>query len=390
MNTVCKLGQQEYQLFRFPKGQHDKSLQAWDGGDEYLATHLIEQFPNIDNSKHVSLLIMNDQFGALSVFLNHLTPTVLTDSYISQRAIEQNSHTNTLASPQVINSLSALPIVDVIALKLTKNLGYLEYQLQQISKLSSSCRIIAVGKTTLVTTNLLKLFERYFPDTSTSLAKKKHRLIFAQHDGIHSTQNKSLYTTFPKSVSWPEKNLVLKSHANVFSKDQVDIGGRFLAENLPTIYNEQSVIDLGCGNGLLGLSLLQKYQNKSFELTFVDESYMAVQSAKLNVEEQFPNTMINCSFVQDDCLTQQTAKSVDIILCNPPFHQQNTITEHIAKQMFTQALDVLAENGNLYIVANRHLPYAAILKKLFGGFTIHNQNKKFIIYQCCKNHTSLK
>lgn len=382
MNTDWHIADKQFVLNRYPKGQHDKSLQAWDSADDYLIEYCLSVFKSLPNAPKITLV--NDLFGALSVGLHEYKPTTVTDSHVAKLAIEQNSQDNELATPSMLDSLEPWPKCDFVIIKLTKNIGYLEYQLQQLTQLSSPCQVIAAGKTTLVTSNTLKLFEKYLCNVNTSLAKKKSRLIFAEHTCQSLPKVKSKY---PLTIQWPEMELAISSHANVFAKEQIDIGGRFLADNLPELTKGHRVIDLGCGNGLLGLSCLKQIQGskQQVEICFTDESFMAVSSAKLNVETNFPQLMPLCEFVQDDCLSSQHNDSADLILCNPPFHQQNTITEHIAKQMFQQSYDCLKQGGSLLVVANRHLPYQSQLKKLFGGFTVLSQNNKFVIYQCNKS-----
>ena len=382
MNIFWQTTDTTYEMHRYPKGEHDKSLQAWDSADELLVSYIKD-----NTNEEDSLTIFNDSFGAINIGLHQWPKTSINDSYISFKALEQNLTLNELTSKyqsnsQTLNSLDTFSWSSHMLIKLTKNLGYLEHQLSQIQKLEKPCKIIATGKTNQVTSSVLKLFEKYFSNVSTSLAKKKSRLIFAEH----LATKERIPTKYPVKTEWAETRLVLLAHANVFSKEQIDIGGRFLAENLPRIEDNQRIIDLGCGNGLLGLScLLQaKSNNVNVRLVFVDESYMAVNSAKKNVELQFSDSIKNCQFVQDDCLTQQADRSADIVLCNPPFHQQNAITEHIAQQMFSDAHRVLKSSGKLYVVANRHLPYQGQLKKHFGGFKVHQKNKKFIIYSCIK------
>ena len=383
MNVQWQIIDKQYDLFRFPKGQHDKSLQAWDSADELVVEHLLSNSQINTNS----LLILNDNFGALSVALNHLSPTIATDSYISQQAILQNCEANELTAPTLLNSLDVLPESKTIVIKLTKNIGFLEHQLNQISELNDECQIIATGKTTLVTKSVLTLFSKYLTNVTTSLAKKKSRLIFAQHDkSIQVPPSK-----YPVNVAWPEKSITVTSHANVYSKDKIDIGGRFLAENLPELTEDHTIIDLGCGNGLIGLSCLQQMEErkKSINVKFLDESFMAVDSARLNVTEHFQAQVDQCSFITTDCLTGEEERSVDLILCNPPFHQQNTITEHIALQMFTQAKEVLKDGGKIFVVANNHLHHSYHLKNIFGGFKVHRKNNKFTIYKCT-NHLEPK
>lgn len=383
MNVQWQIIDKQYDLFRFPKGQHDKSLQAWDSADELVVEHLLASGEiNTEN-----LLILNDNFGALSVALNHLSPTIVTDSYVSQQAILQNCEANQLSAPKLLDSLEKLPESKTVILRLTKNMGFLEYQLNQISQLAEPCQVIATGKTTLVTKGVLALFEKYLKNVTTSLAKKKSRLIFAEHDNSMQVPE----SKYPVTVAWPEKSLDVKSHANVYSKEQIDIGGRFLAENLPELTKNQIIVDLGCGNGLIGLSALHQAKERSIDINvkFLDESFMAVDSAKLNVAEQFKTQLEQCEFIATDCLTGQEPQSLDLILCNPPFHQQNTITEHIALQMFTQAREMLKNGGKIFVVANNHLHYSYHLKNIFGGFKVHRKNTKFTIYKCT-NHLEPK
>lgn len=117
-------------------------------------------------------------------------------------------------------------------------------------------------------------------------------------------------------------------------------------------------------------------------MIFADESHMAINSVQQNVEIN-ANELINvCTFSQDDCLSQQPDNSADLILCNPPFHQQNTITTHITEQMIKQSAMVLKSNGVILLVANKHLAYQKMLKDTFGGFTVLSSNSKFVIYMC--------
>lgn len=379
VNTLWQLPHYQLELHRYPKGLHDKSLQAWDSADEYLVQYIEDK---IAIDEHANLAIVNDNFGALAVAFADYQPISYTDSKVAQLATVQNCAINDVTKPRWGNILEPWHDASLIVLKLTKSIGYLEFQLAKISQLQTPCKIIAAGKTTQVTSNVLKLFEKYFSDVTTSLAKKKSRLIFASHNG----QSAKRFEKYPTQISWPELSVSLKSHANVFAGEQLDIGGRFLAENLPQIQTNQVVVDLGCGNGLLSLACLKQLESSEVkaQLILSDESLMAIESARMNVEDNFPSLVEMCQFRQEDCMSEQPHDSVDIVLCNPPFHQQNTITEHIAKQMFRRASECLVQGGQLYVVANRHLPYQAELKKRFGGFKVVAQNKKFIIFQCNK------
>ncbi len=176
--------------------------------------------------------------------------------------------------------------------------------------------------------------------------------------------------------------------ANVFARQQLDIGARFMLENLSKLTNmdNKTVIDLGCGNGVLGLHILN--QNKKTKVVFTDESSMAVASAKQNVLANLAEKESQSEFLVNNCLDEFTKQSkfseIDIVLCNPPFHQQNAITDHIAWQMFKDAKSVLQNGGQLFVVGNRHLDYPNKLKRLFGNATTVATNQKFSILSAIK------
>jgi hypothetical protein len=81
-----------------------------------------------------------------------------------------------------------------------------------------------------------------------------------------------------------------------------------MLDNLP-IHSARKVIDLGCGNGVLGLSLLAR--DAEVEVTFIDESRMAVASAQLNVEHNLPAALPRAHFMVNNCLDDVAVGSVD-------------------------------------------------------------------------------
>ena len=153
-------------------------------------------------------------------------------------------------------------------------------------------------------------------------------------------------------------------------------------KNLPDVKSGMRVIDLGCGNGVIGLTVLAQ-QPEAF-VTFVDESYMAVDSAKANISKNLPDQIERCEFSINDCLADVEPNSVDLVLCNPPFHQQNATTDHIAWQMFRDSHRVLKKGGELRIIGNRQLGYHIKLKRLFGNEKLIASNDKFVTLSAIK------
>ncbi|MCJ8274510.1 MAG: methyltransferase, partial [Psychrosphaera sp.] len=320
MNTELNLLDRQLTLQRWPLAQKNRTLQAWDSADEYLIQHVEEQQWLNPQSR---ILLINDAFGALTCWFAGHQVFNLSDSYVAHQAVRHNYQENaqtTLEDEHLLGSMDDLPQdIDLVLIKVPKNNGFLEHVLSQINRfLPEGTKVIAAGKTTDIHSSTLKFFERFIGPTTTSLAKKKSRLIFATLSQSH--QDNTADPKQPKKWALEGTDLTIVNHANVFSRDSLDIGARLLLSNLPKDTNGLSVVDLGCGNGVVGLSLLN--QSPQTKVLFVDESYMAVASAQDSVALNVPDKVEQCRFVVDDCLTRQASDSVDLVVNNPPFHQQ--------------------------------------------------------------------
>ena len=104
----------------------------------------------------------------------------------------------------------------------------------------------------------------------------------------------------------------------------------------------------------------------------------------MNIKENLPDLVNQCQFHLNDCLTNVASNSVDLILCNPPFHQHTATTDHIAWQMFKDSHRVLKKGGELRIIGNRQLAYHIKLKRLFGNETLIASNDKFVTQSAVK------
>ncbi|MDE1334744.1 methyltransferase [Vibrio aestuarianus] len=376
MKTELTLHERSLSLHRFPK-RTNETLQAWDAGDEYVINYVEEQ--GLDAGKRI--LILNDSFGALSCWFsqkNHVT--MMSDSFISHRGTLKNLHNNGGNEIELLTTMDDIPQhIDLVLFQLPKSNRHLIWQLVQLrNQLPTSCPVIAVNKAKEIHTSTLKLFEKYLGETTTSLAWKKHRLIF-------SVPNCTPIQEVNSFVEWDVdgESIHLKNLPNVYSGESLDLGARFLLQHLPQDPNLRHVIDLGCGNGVLSVKMGQL--NPQARITCVDESFMAVESARQNLMDNLGEDR-NIQCITNNCLDGFKQDSAFLVLCNPPFHQQQTITDHIAWQMFCDAKHVLNKGGQLLVIGNRHLGYDVKLARLFGQDQVRTvaTNNKFVILQATK------
>jgi 16S rRNA (guanine1207-N2)-methyltransferase len=376
VETLLNVAQGQFELQRLPQRKHEK-LRAWDAADDYLLQYLFE---HCNLSSSTKILIINDGFGALAVALHAFNPIAISDSYLSRQATLLNLAKNDLPEDcvQLRNSLDwPKQQVDLVLIKVPKTLALLEQQLIQLqSLLTAETKIIAAGMVKAMSASVWKLMDRYLGSTKPSLAKKKARLIFISLD-IKRARAENPY---PVYYQLENTRFRICNHANVFSRESLDIGTRFLLLHLPKKTNAKDIVDLGCGNGVVGL-LLADY-NRESHLYFVDESYMAVASAKETFHLAFEHRQAD--FCVADGLTGFETESMDLIVCNPPFHQQNTVGNQVALSMFKQSKRVLRKGGELWVIGNRHLAYHVDLKKIFKNCNEIASNAKFIIWQVSK------
>ncbi len=358
-------------LKRYPSSKNN-SLQAWNAADSYLLEHL---HTNFSLPKNPNILIFNDAFGALTLSLTQFQPTSVTDSFLSKKAIETNAQLNFIESQsmQLNYELKESQLkYDYILIKLPKIMDYLHEFLYSIrNNLHDKSVILLAGMVKNMPKTLWTLLENDFGITKTSLTKSKAKIIELKYN------KKTALSRCPQSFTQENTALTIFSYANVFSKYSLDIGTRFLLQNMPKFSKLKSIIDLGCGNGIVGLNLAIQYPNA--QVTFVDESFMSIKSAQLTCT----NNSIDITqhfFEVNDCLTDFDGNSCDLIVCNPPFHQSHNLSIDTALKMFHQSYATLVKGGHFLVVANRHLPYHSHLKRTFKNCKTIASNAKFNLF----------
>ncbi|MFJ2366530.1 methyltransferase [Pseudomonas sp. NPDC087697] len=362
-------------LIRQPE-QQNEPLQAFDAADEYLLNHLAEQQPNADTR----VLVLNDSFGALAASLvGKVQVTSSGDSFLAAQALEKNLIRNGLPFDAVSVLPASAPLVgpfDRVLIRVPKTLALLEEQLIRLrDQLAPDAQVVAAAMVKHLPRAAGDLLERYIGPVQASLAVKKARLLIATLDARQPAQS-----PYPTRYKLDEPAIELLNHANVFCREGLDIGTRAFLPHLPKNLGNARVADLGCGNGVLAIA--SALQNPQAHYTLVDESFMAVQSATENWQAALGEREVIVR--AGDGLAGQEPQSLDVVLCNPPFHQQQVVGDFLAWRMFQQAREALVVGGALYIVGNRHLGYHSKLARLFRGVEQVAATPKFVILKARK------
>ena len=362
-------------LKRYPE-QHNSPLQAFDAADEYLLKHLSE----LSLSGHSRCLILNDNFGALAISLaEHMQVHSSGDSFLAHQALRNNLDHNQRPADAVQILQSEQPFqgpYDCVLIRVPKTLALLEEQLIRLqSHISDRTIIVAAGMIKHLPRSAGDLLERYIGPVQASLAEKKARLLFVTPTNIAQAQS-----PYPSSYELDKPKISLRNHAGVFCREALDIGTRFLLPHLPSGLGHAHVADLGCGNGVM--AIVCALENPEAQLLLVDESYMAVQSAQENWQQALGQRPV--TIYAGDGLGAVQPQTLDVVLCNPPFHQQQVVGDFLARRMFQQSHRALKPGGQLWVVGNRHLGYHITLKRMFSKVEQIAANAKFVIFKASK------
>jgi len=301
------------------------------------------------------------------------------DSYLAKLSLEGNLARNRRVPIDVIWSTDELSgclsgaAPELVLIRVPKQLAYFEYQLSQLSRLLvPGTLVLAAGMDKHLPPTTATLLESYIGPTQRHRGQRKARLFSAQRE---AWQRPPFSGT--KEYYCDELGRHLVSMANVFARDKADIGSRFLLDNLGQLQGVDSLIDLACGNGIIGLNAIKRGLCNT--LLFCDESAMAIASARVNAANDSARVKIN--FHHGDGLLNYDGEPAQLILCNPPFHLNHRVDEGVGRRLLAQASGHLVKGGSLCLVANRHLNYLPLLKREFSTVEKLAQNNKFIIWK---------
>lgn len=358
----------KFTINRYPPTTN-KSLQAWNAGDKYI----LQKLDEMDLSgKNVA--IYNDQFGYLSCHLNTHQPRIITHRKSQEKSIKKNLSSNELEaeSSQWLTPFSTTEkSADIGLLQIPKSLDLYRYFLHQLSdSLSDNGMVICAFMTKYFTPALLDIAGDYFDDVEQSLAWKKSRLLVLTKKKPLPKVSFINSVTFSFDENEPEE---LKQYPGVFSSGNIDYATQFLIQHLRIKDEDKTVLDLGSGNGVIGRSVQKS--NPEVDLHLMDDSILAVESSKLNLET------VTTHFHWTDTLKDFSDINFDLIISNPPFHFGHEINIEVSLRLFKEVSEALKPGGRFVCVANQHLNYKVHLDKLFSTVEILAQNKKFIIYK---------
>jgi 16S rRNA (guanine1207-N2)-methyltransferase len=170
------------------------------------------------------------------------------------------------------------------------------------------------------------------------------------------------------------------SRPGLFAWDRIDRASALLAAHLPHDLHGR-VADLGAGYGYLASQVVARCPGVSAIDLYEAES-RALEPARLNLaraQRECGHELAVAVHWHD--VTRGLPQRYDAIVSNPPFHQGRADLPELGRSFITSAAEALPPNGRLLIVANRHLPYEAILAARFRDVRMLTMQEGFKVIE---------
>lgn len=338
---------------------------------------LLDTATELAGSEPGRLVVVGDHFGALTLGAADrygcADIRVHQDQLPGELALAGNAARFGLAG-----SYRSLPLTtelfagaELVLVQAPNSLDALREIVELVSQAAApNVRLYLGGRIKHLTLAMNQVLALGFDQVQPGLARQKSRVITAS--GLRPDP---VPVSFPRQAWHAEFGLRVAAHGAAFAGTRIDLGTRRLLGLLDQLAPATDAIDLGCGTGVLAAALARS--QPGLRVLASDSSAAAVASATATAAA---NELADRITVQrDHALNTVPPASADLIVCNPPFHLGTTVHERAAEVLFRAAGRVLRPAGQLWTVANAHLDYRPVLRRLVGPTTVVHRDPKFTV-----------
>jgi len=174
-----------------------------------------------------------------------------------------------------------------------------------------------------------------------------------------------------------EVRLTLETDPSLFSPRRPDPGTLALL-SMVEFAEDDRVLDLGCGYGLIGIYAARRIGADNVILADIDP--LAVRLAKRNAAN---NNCAGLTAIVSNGFQDLSESRFTKILCNPPYHSDFSTPKHFIEKGFNR----LVPGGKMWFVTKRERWYAKKFTGIFGGVRVHKCNQYCVFEAAKKSHT---
>ena len=363
-------------LRRFPDLEAD-NLVAVDATDRLV---LAEATGALDATAPDQVVVVGDRYGAMTLGAMALHGArdirVHQDLLTGEQALTHNA-----ARAGLADGFHQLPLTQELFTGATVVIGQLPKSLdalREIAQLAAAhagadVTVLLGGRVKHMTRAMNDVLTDSFTDVRASLAHQKSRVLIAS--GPRRAAGTSV-ATYPLRAHHLDLDLWVCAHGAAFAGTKIDIGTRFLLGFLDRMHpSAGTAVDLGCGTGIIAMVLARGRPQLSVLAT--DDSAAAVSSTMATAAANGLTERVQV--LRDAAMSTLADASVDLIVCNPPFHLGTSVHSGASVKLFQAAGRVLKPEGQLWTVFNSHLPHRNQLTRAVGPTHVIGRNAKFTV-----------
>jgi 16S rRNA (guanine1207-N2)-methyltransferase len=157
------------------------------------------------------------------------------------------------------------------------------------------------------------------------------------------------------------KQYKFQTSQGLFSREQVDKGTILLLESVG-INDAWTILDLGCGYGVIGITIADRCPETKVVLVDVDRQAIKATMANTRLNDVERNTQV----IMSDGLKELSEFRFDLILSHFPLH----IPKPEQARLLREARDALTPEGRLCLVALSSYDLQPMLQSIFNNISI--------------------
>jgi 16S rRNA (guanine1207-N2)-methyltransferase len=314
--------------------------------------------------------------GALGAALARQVPgghvTLMDIDYIALTMAEQTLEANGVANAQVQPAISVLPngaeAFDTVAMELPKGRKLARRWLVEAqAALRPGGALYLAGANEQGIQPAVQDAAALFGEAAVLRYKKGNRVARAAKAAPVASQPEWAGEAGIAPGTWREFEVGVRGHTfrlrslpGVFAfDDDLDEGTRLLLDRLD-VAPGGSVLDVGCGYGIIGLLAARLGAG---HVDMVDVNLLAIASARENIAG---NAVSNAEAFLSDAFSAVGNKRYDLIASNPPFHAGKSVDYAVAHAFIEHARSALKPGGRLLLVANKFIRYDHLMRTTFN------------------------
>lgn len=339
------------------------------------AALLLAEHVAVKEGDTVVLMHCGSGLPAVIAAARHAGRVILTDrNIVSVQAAERTLAANhvTVGSTVLGQGATALDpglAADAVVIRIPQErlaLGQLLVDAFTVLKMGGRCYI--AGATNEGIKTAAATMESLFGNARVLSRDSSHRVVSAVKRADAPADSRLLENPYLQPDAFNQlhatlrgREYVLYTRPGIFSWDHVDEATAILAEAMQ-VPNAASVLDLGCGCGALGITAASL--SGGGPLCMLDADVEAVRSATRSADS---NGVTSFRALVSDVASAVRDERFDVVVTNPPFHVGKATDLGVPMQFIEDAYGVLSEGGQLFLVANRTLPYEQAITHRFGN-----------------------